>query len=59
MVEEQVREEFVAGDVQPDLLADKGEALAQFEQEFLHMLHQLHLQIPFRVPICHGGKSKT
>jgi len=52
------REEFVAGDLQSHLFTNKGEALTQLQQEFLHVLHQLKLQFPFAPTVCHCKEIK-
>jgi hypothetical protein len=53
VIEEQVRKELVSTDLQPDLLADKGEALSQLQQELLDVLNQLRFELAFVAPVRH------
>ena len=48
MVEEQVQVEILVADLEVILAADKGETLAEFEEEFPQVIEQAPLELPLR-----------
>ncbi len=59
MVEEQVGEELVVVDLQPHLTSDEGEALPEFEEEFLDVRDELGFGFAFGVASGQGEEVEN
>ena len=58
MVEQEVDVEIAVADFKVELASDKGEALAEFQQEAFELVQQIGLQFPLMERLFEGQEIK-